>query len=284
MVRIRFGPAGKPITYKGSTIGIPRFLHEIGLDAFEYEAVRGVRIKEDQAKKLGEEAEKYDVKLSLHAPYFINLSALKEETIRKSKLRLIEAAKAASWMKAYIVVFHPGYYLKQPENEALKKAIEALRDVEEEMRKQGIKGVLLGAETTGKKSELGSLEEVVKISQEIDVVVPVIDWAHIHARSVGSFITSIDDVIKVIEYVEKNVGEKALKPMHMHFSKIMFKEYGEKEHVVLSDKNYGPDFEIVCQGILEVGVDAVIISESPILEQDALLMKKICSEIMSRRK
>ena len=70
----------------------------------------------------------------------------------------------------------------------------------------------------------------------------------------------------------------------MHFSKIMFKEYGEKEHVVLSDQNYGPNFKIVCQGILEVGVDAVIISESPILEQDALLMKKICSEIMSRRK
>jgi len=284
MVRIRFGPAGKPITYKGSTIGIPKFLHEIGLDAFEYEAVRGVRIREDQAKKLGEEAEKYDVKLSLHAPYFINLSALNEETVRKSKLRLIEAALAASWMKAYVVVFHPGYYLKQTEKEALEKATEALKDVEEELRSQGIGEVLLGAETTGKKSELGSLEEVVKMSQEVDIVVPVIDWAHIHARSVGLLITTMDDVIKVIEYVEKNVGEKALKPMHMHFSKIMFKEHGEKEHVVLSDKNYGPNFEIVCEGILEVGVDAVIISESPILEQDALLMKRICSEIMSRRK
>lgn len=284
MGKIRFGPAGKPITYKGSTLGIPKFLKEIGLDAFEYEAVRGVRIKEDQAKKLGEEAEKYDIKLSLHAPYFINLSALKEETIKKSERRLIEATKAAFWMKAYVVVFHPGYYLKQPEEEALRKAIAALKNVENEMESLGIKGVYLGAETTGKASELGSLEEVIKMSQEVNVVIPVIDWAHIYARSLGSFIRTVNDVIKVIDIVEKHVGEKAIKPMHMHFSKIIYKEYGEKEHVVLSDKNYGPEFEIVCKGILEVGIDAVIISESPILEQDALLMKKIYSELAVKRR
>ncbi len=284
MGKIRFGPAGKPITYKGSTLGIPKFLKDIGLDAFEYEAVRGVRIKEGQAKKLGEEAEKYDVKLSLHAPYFINLSALKEETVKKSERRLIEAAKAAFWMKAYVVVFHPGYYLKQPKEEALRKAITALRNVEREMENLRIKGVYLGAETTGKTSELGSLEEVIKMSQEVSVVIPVIDWAHIYARSLGSFIKTVDDIIKVIDAVEKHVGEKAIKPMHMHFSKIVYKEYGEKEHVVLSDKNYGPEFEIVCEGILEVGIDAVIISESPILEQDALLMKKICSELAVKRR
>lgn len=284
MGKIRFGPAGKPITYKGSTLGIPRFLSSIGLDAFEYEAVRGVKISEIQARKLGEEAERYNIKLSLHAPYFINLSSDKPDTIEKSKQRLIKALKAAYWMKAYVVVFHPGYYLKQSHEEAFKKALDALRNIEEQAKDLKIKEVYLGAETTGKISELGSLEEVVRFSQELEIVVPVIDWAHLYARSIGRFVRTMDDVLKIIEKIEKEVGKKAIKPMHTHFSKIMYKEYGEKEHVVLSDKNYGPEFEIVCQALLDVGVDAVIISESPVLEQDALLMKKICEELKSLRK
>lgn len=279
MVRIRFGPAGKPISFKGPMVKVPQFLRSIGLDAFEYEAVRGVRIRKEQAEVLGNEAEKYDIAMSIHAPYFINLSSNKEETVEKSKRRLVEAAKAAYYMKAKIVVFHPGYYLKYTPEEAYARALRALKEVEKEIKSLGLKNVMLGAETTGKKSELGSLDEVIRLAQEVDLVVPVIDWAHIYARSCGTMVTTISNVLSIIERVEKEVGKKALKPLHTHFSKIIFKEYGEKEHVVLSSKEHGPDFEVVCRALLEAGVDTVIISESPVLEQDALVMKKIYEKL-----
>ena len=279
LVRIRFGPAGKPISFKGPMVKVPRFLKSIGLDAFEYEAVRGVRISKEQAEILGKEAEKNDIAMSLHAPYFINLSSNKEQTIEKSKQRLIEAAKAAYYMKARVVVFHPGYYLKYTPEEAYIKALNALKRVSEEIEDLGIRNVWLGAETTGKKSELGSLDEVIRFSQEVDLVVPVIDWAHIYARSRGTMITSIDNVLGIIERIENEVGEKALKPLHTHFSKIIFRDYGEKEHVILSSKEHGPEFEIVCKALLEAGINAVVISESPILEQDALVMKKIYEKL-----
>jgi len=282
MVRLRFGPAGKPISFKGPMVKVPQFLKSIGLDAFEYEAVRGVRIRKEQAEALGREAEKFDISMSLHAPYFINLSSDKKETIEKSKQRLLEAAKAAYHMKARVVVFHPGYYLKYTPEEAYAKALRALKEVEEEIKSLKLKGVMLGAETTGKKSELGSLDEVIRFAQEVDSVVPVIDWAHIYARSCGTMVTTVDSVLNIIGRIEREVGEKALKPLHTHFSKIIFKEYGEKEHVVLSSKEHGPDFEVVCIALLEVGVNTVVISESPILEQDALVMKKIYEELKKK--
>jgi len=284
MTRIRFGPAGRPIEYKGPTVEIPFFLKSLGLDAFEYQAVRGVKISKEDAEQLGINAKKSDVLLSLHGPYYINFSSEKEDVVVKSVERLNEAVKAASYMGAYVVVFHPGYYGKLKPEEAVKKVITGLLKVKDFMSSKGIKNVWLGPETTGKTSQVGSVDEIITICKEVGNARPVIDWAHIHARSKGTYITCIDHVIEVIEKVERELGSEVLKPLHCHFSKISYGKGGEREHVILADEEHGPDFRIVCKGLLEVGVEAVVISESPILEKDALVMKRIYEELLSAHK
>ncbi|RLG84336.1 MAG: deoxyribonuclease IV [Thermoprotei archaeon] len=280
MPRFYFGPAGKPIDYKKTDItGVPEFLHNIGLSAFEYQAVRGVKISEAKARKLGEEAEKYGIVMSIHAPYYINFGSPRKSTVEASIKRLNDAIRAGMWMNAYIVVFHPGYYKDTTPEEALKRVIDSLKIVDEFRKSINAKDVWLGPETTGKTSQIGTIEENIEICRNIDKCKPVIDWAHIYARNMGQLITSIDDVVKIIEKLEKELGDYAVKPLHTHFSKIEFGKGGEREHHTLAEKEYGPSFEIICKGLVETGVDAVIISESPILEKDALVMKNICKEI-----
>jgi len=276
MSRIRFGPAGKPLSLKSADIlKAPAFLRELGLGAMEYEAVRGIKIDEIKVRMFGEEACRHNIVLSLHAPYFINLAG-KREVVEASILRLIESIRAAHWMNAYIVVFHPGYYSGLDRREALECIITNLKSVAEFAKEVG---VWLGVETTGRTSQVGDLDEVIEIARRLDRVKPVIDWAHLYARHRGSFITSVDDVIRVVERLEREVGEHSIRPLHSHFSKVEFNRSGEVRHRALSEAGYGPEFEHICKALHEVGIDAVIISESPLLELDAVKMKNICAEV-----
>ena len=275
-MRIRFGPAGKPVGFKGPMENVPSYLAEIGLDALEYEAVRGVNIREEKARLLGEEAEKHGVLLSLHAPYFVNLAAEKQETVEASIRRIVQSLQAAEWMNAYIVVFHPGYYKGLSREEALKRTVEALRRAWDEARSLGVARPWLGPETTGKTSQIGSLEDLAEICGAVERCRPTVDWAHLYARSEGAVIVSKEDVVRVIDFVEKHFGTEALKPLHQHFSRIEYGRGGEKRHHVMAAQEYGPEFRHVCGALKELGVDSVIISESPLLDKDALVMKEIC--------
>jgi len=279
MPRIRFGPAGKPISMKSDIVYAPRYLRSLGLSSMEYAAVRGINIDAVKARMLGEEARRNDVVLSLHAPYFINLSSTKREVVEASVIRLIEAVKVSAIMGAYIVVFHPGWYGDLSKREAVEKIVRNLREVAEYREQYGFRNVLLGIETTGKLSQVGDLDEVIEVSLRVEGTRPVIDFGHLYARAAGRFIVSENDVIKVVEKLEKNLGRESVNPLHVHFSKVEFNRSGEIRHRALNEKNYGPQFEYVCRGLYETGVDAVIISESPLLEQDALLMKKTCMDL-----
>ncbi|MGB9816228.1 MAG: TIM barrel protein [Desulfurococcaceae archaeon] len=279
MPRYWFGPAGKPITMKSADIlKAPSFLKEMGLNAMEYEAVRGVNIKEEKARALGAEARANGVKLSLHAPYFVNLAG-KKDVVEASIRRLNESVEAAYWMNAYVVVFHPGYYKDaSSKKDALRRVIENLKHVAEYRDQIGARSVWLGPETTGKTSQVGDLREVIEISRSLEGVRPVVDFAHIYARSNGKQVKSMDQVVEILEAIEKELGDWALKPLHVHFSKIEYGKGGEREHHTLEEEEYGPEFTYVCRALCEVGVDAVVISESPVLEQDALVMLKVCRE------
>ncbi len=280
-MRVRFGPAGRPLNYKGPTEGIPRYLRvEEGLDAFEYQAVRGVRIREEAARKLGDEARRYDVALTLHAPYAINLCSSKQATVEASIKRLVESSVAASWMGARLVVFHPGYYGNLSPNEALSRCISALKRVAEELDTLNIKEVLLGPETMGKLSQVGSLEEVVAMCQAVTICRPVIDWAHLYARSQGGLKTK-EEFRKVLEYIELNLGSEYIENLHCHYTKVEFGKRGERKHRTLEEEGYGPDFELLAEVIVEGGFSLTIISESPLLDKDAIKMKAILYRIKS---
>lgn len=280
MAGARFGPAGKPVGFKSDISSIPKYLSGEELNAFEYQAVRwGDRpqIDERKAVSLGEEAEKYGVKLSVHASYFINLSG-KPSTVEASLERLKAALTAASWMKASIVVFHPGYYGGKPRSEALKTCFEALKKLVDWMEGENLKDVAIGLETTGKRSQLGSLEEVVELSKELEYVVPVVDWAHLYARSLGS-LGGREDFVRILDFLEGSLGSDYLEDMHCHYSRIEYGRTGERRHRNFDEEVYGPDFTLLASTLIEAGVSPTFICETPLLDLDAVKMKRVWIEL-----
>jgi len=282
--RPRFGPAGVPPSFramKAALTDVPRLLREEGLDAFEYQAVRwGAKpqIRREDAEKLGLRARENDVLLSLHGSYFINLCGGKE-TVEASKDRLIACATASQWMGSKIVVFHPGFYGRKPPREVFKECLEALKDVVERLRALGISDVRLGPETMGKPTQFGSLEEVLALCEQVEQTQPVIDWAHLHARDRGRFKT-VDDFRVVVEEIERRLGTEAVKNMHCHFTKVEFTDKGEKCHHTMDEAGYGPDFEMLAKIIADFRLNPVIISESPVLDVDAIKMRDILRKEM----
>ena len=284
----RFGPAGIPLGFKRlkrKVFDVPEYLHEEGLTAFEYQAVRwGAKpqISREEAEKLGVNCEKFDVLLSVHGSYFINFCG-KEETVEASRNRLIACATAASWMGAHIVVFHPGFYGKHSKKEAFDSCVKALSQVVEEMKARGISAVKLGPETTGKLSQFGSLQEILELCEKVEQTAPVIDWAHLHAREFGKFKT-LEDFRNVLDEIERRLGKEALEHLHCHFTKIEYTEKGEKRHHTMDETEFGPDFRLLAKAIVEYDLKPVIISESPVLDVDAVKMRDILmNELKAKR-
>ena len=284
--RPRFGPAGVPPFFR--TLGaelsdVPVLLREEGLDAFEYQASRWgqtPQMKQQAAEQLGSEAKRNDVVLSVHGSYFVNLAGEKE-VVEASKRRLIACARAAQWMSAYVVVFHPGYYGASGRKKAFRDCLDALSDVAKTMDTLGIRDVKLGPETMGKHVQVGSLDEILTICEKVARAQLVIDWGHLHARS-GGRLESVDDFRAVVEAAEKRLGSEAVKDMHCHFSKIEFTLRGERCHHVLDEKAYGPDFRLLAEVIEDFNLRPVVICETPLLDVDARKMRDAFTE--TRRK
>jgi deoxyribonuclease-4 len=272
----RFGPAGIPERFRGPLPEFPAFLRAEGLDAFEYQGTRWgpkPQIRHEEAVALGRRASEKDVLLTIHASYFINLSG-ETPIVMASKRRLLAAVEAASWMGAKAVVFHLGYYGRRSPKEALGLCRKSLREVLEEMEARGIRAVCLRPETAGKTFQLGSLDEILLLSQSLDSVKPTIDWSHIHARARGSLRTK-EDYVRVLEVIEKSLGSEALKDLHFHFTKVEFGRTGERSHRSLEDPRSGPEFGPLAALVFEMGLEPVFICESPLLDLDAKRMRKM---------
>jgi deoxyribonuclease-4 len=262
---------------------VPKLLHEEGLDAFEYQAVQWgqkLQMKQADAEKLGEEARKNDVRLSMHGSYFVNLAG-KRDVVEASKRRLIACATAADWMGAYVMVFHTGFYGRFEKDFAFKTCLDALKEVSAEMRSRGLK-VKLGPETMGRKFQVGTLDEILTICQEVEGTQLVIDWGHLHALHQGT-LKKTEDFKAVAEKVEQKLGIEALKSMHCHFSKIEFTSQGEKRHHSLDEERYGPDFRMLAEVIVDFQMHPTMICESPLLDIDARKMQDIMKQVLESK-
>jgi deoxyribonuclease-4 len=262
---------------------VPKLLREEGLDALEYEAVRWgpkPQISKELAEKLGASAKANNVQLSLHGSYYINLSG-KRDVVEASKRRLIASAIAAEWMGAYVMVFHTGFYGRFEKDFAFKTCLESLKEVSAEMRSLGLQ-VKLGPETMGRKFQVGSLEEILMINQEIEGTQLVVDWAHLHAIHQGT-LKKTEDFRKIAEKVEERLGTEVMRSMHCHFSKIEFSEQGEKKHHTLDENRFGPDFRMLAEVIVDFHMHPTIICESPILDVDARRMKETLKEVLETK-
>lgn len=276
---VRFGPAGNPIGFRGKTIEVCDYISELGLDSYEYQATYGIKISKSSAKLLKENSKKNDVLVSMHGPYYINLSSDKDDVIKRSVERLVKSAEISEAMGAYRTVFHPGFYTTHTPEEAMKKAKEAINQINELIESNGITDYCFAPETTGKKSQLGSLDEIIEICQTFENFQPTIDFAHIHARN-GGCIKIIEDYEKIFRKLEDELDPETL---HCHFTKIEFSDAGERKHHTLNEDNYGPPLEPLLKLIIECGWDVNIICETPFLEIDAAVMQTQYYEILKKR-
>jgi len=269
---IYIGPAGVPtVSEDRSTIGGIGCTSKLGLNAFEVEFVRRVGMGNEMAKQAGEVAKKLNVRLSVHCPYFVNLCSQEREKLEASKKRVLDSVERAHHMGADIAVFHPGFYGKLTPKQAHDAVKQACEDMLGRMRAKGIRGVRLGLETMGKQATFGSLEEVVGICREVKGCAPVIDWAHLNCRSAGG-LERREDYARVFEEL------KPLKLEHLHthvtcaeFTQVGSGKGNEKHHLTLDAKK--PDFGPLAEESLRRKVEITLISESPTLEQDALVLK-----------
>ncbi len=274
---IRFGPSGNSESFydKGykHTYQAPEYLAEMGLDAFEYSFGRGVRMTEATAKAIRTSMEEYDIALSLHSPYYINLCVEDEERKQKNKRYFTETAKAALMMGADRAVFHAGAVTKMSRERAMELALPLLKEILDELDTEGLGAIRFCPETMGKLNQFGNLDEMIRICAEDDRLIPAVDFAHLHARENGA-LTSTDAFAQVLDALEDGLGAERAKNMHIHFSTIEFTKMGEKRHRTFAETEYGPRFEFLAPLLAGRGYTPRIICESNgTMAEDAASMK-----------
>ncbi len=263
---MRFGPAGYPSAGK-TPEGSLKYTKELGLNALEVEFVRGARISEERALAVGKCAKDLDIRLSCHAPYFISFNSDTPETREKSINWVMDTVHAAHNLGAYIIVIHAAAYGKSPET-ALPSVIDGLTKCRNIMDDEGIKDVILGVETMGKKGQFGTLKEISQVMDSVDGVRPVLDVAHVHARGVGCLKTKDDMKALIDEYFPL-----CDKIAHFHISCIKYGEKGEISHLPLETKE--PDLQLLADILDGSPQDCNFICESPLVEKDALVFKNM---------
>ncbi|WP_010252577.1 TIM barrel protein [Acetivibrio cellulolyticus] len=285
---IRFGPSGNSESfyeqgYK-SSVQMPAWLCDMGLNAYEYQCSKGIKVSESTARNIGEEASKNGIYLSIHAPYYINMASEEEEKRINSKRYILETLICAKWMRAKRIVVHTGSYSKVDKKWALKMACEVMKEVLGEAKESGLDDVGICPEVLGKQNQLGSLEEIIEICKIDESLIPTVDFGHIHARGLG-ILNSIEDFEAVLNTIENALGFERLKNLHCHFSRIEFTKGGEKRHWTIDDIQFGPEFEYLAEAIYKKKMEPVIICESrDNMAEDALKLKKIYENVAGDRK
>lgn len=276
MTGLLFGTGGVPHSaYNNTTVsGIER-IAELGLDCMEMEFVRGAKMGADEARRVAETAGKYGIKLSAHAPYFINFNAHEPEKVRASQERLLKTARVSALCGAQSVVVHTAFYLGDSPEEAyieVKKNIGEVLDI----LKQENNSVMIRPEVMGKQSQFGTIEEIIRLCNEMEGLAPCIDFAHWHART-GSF-NSYPEFVSILQQLEQGLGRPALDDMHIHFSGIKYGAKGELKHLIVEDSDF--NYLELLRALKEYQVKGLLVCESPNLEEDAMLLQESYNSIV----
>jgi deoxyribonuclease-4 len=278
-----FGPSGNSELFyqqgHKSSLEMPPWLREMNLGAYEYSCTRGVRVGPETAQKLGVIANENNIRLSVHAPYFINLASLDPEMIKKSETYIFDTVATAEYLQADRVVLHIGSPSKADRKEAYDRAYKNLCSVVEKLKVIGSK-VHLCPETMGKKNQIGSLDEVLKLCLIDESLIPAIDFGHLHAVNNGS-LQKKDDFKRIFECILDKLGDKRGRRLHMHYCRIEYTEKGgEKKHWTFDDIQYGPDFEFLAECLIEYSIEGTVIAETAgTMAEDAVKMMSIYNKI-----
>lgn len=279
MRKARFGPAGNAELFfetgHKSSLEAPAWLAEMGLDLYEYQCGHGVRISDDAAVLLGERARACGIALSVHAPYYISLSSVEEEKRRNSVTYILQALHAAQKMGARRIVVHAGSCAKITRREALHLAEDTLKKALRQADEAGYGDIEICPETMGKVNQLGTVDEVIRLCQLDERLVPAIDFGHVNAQTRGGLKTK-EDFAAILDAIHDKLGISRGRCFHAHYSRIEYTNSGEKKHHTFAETEYEPEFEPLAELIAQRGLTPDIICESAGTQaQDALEMKKI---------
>ena len=269
MAGLLFGTAGIPHSTKiKSTQSGIECIAELGLDCMEMEFVRGVRMSEAGAHLVAETATETKIRLSAHAPYFINFNAHEPEKIKASQRRLLQTARIAWLCGAESVVFHSAFYLGDPPEKAYATVKKYLRETLAQLEEEDNR-VCIRLETMGKPSQFGTVEEILNLCTELEGLGICMDFAHQHART-GGF-NSYREFTSVLLQIEEKLGRTALDNMHIHVSGIAYGGKGERKHLILKESDF--QYAELLKALKDYDVKGILICESPNLEEDALLLQ-----------
>jgi len=269
---LRFGTAGIPISANPRTTSDGIIQNKkLGLGSFEMEFVHSVNISRDKAPEIKKVAADNDIILTCHAPYFINLNSKEKEKIDASIQRIINSARITSLCGGYSVCFHAGFYQGMEAKKTYDNIKNGMKKIIQNLKDEGI-DIWIRPETTGKETQFGNVDEILQLSRELDNVMPCVDFAHFHARTNGKY-NSYDEFCEILGKIEKNLGKKGLENMHIHVTGIAYGEKGEKHHLTLKESDF--KYEELIRAFKDFKIKGCVTSESPNIEDDALLLQRL---------
>ena len=266
-----FGTAGVPLSSAdNSTLSALEHIRTLGLDCLEVEFVQGIKMGPETAGAIGERARRLGVRLSVHAPYYINLNSAERATRLLSQERLLKSARLAAAMGARSVVFHAGFYGKTTAEAAYGAIRAGLAELMSVIRTERVP-VTMRVETMGKRAQFGSLDEVLQLSRDVDGLQPCLDVSHIYAR--GGRVNAFPEFERVLNKVARKLGSAALRNLHIHVAGVEYNHTGELKHVNLQESDFRYDEWL--RALREAGAGGLVICESPNLEADAVLLRDV---------
>ena len=266
-----FGTAGVPFSAAddSSLAGIER-VRALGLDGLEIEFVNGVKMGLDTAAKVRETAGRFGVRLSVHAPYHINFNSENPGIRLQSRERLLKTARVGAACGAASVVFHAAFYGRDTAEAAYAAVRSEVAAVQSVLRAERL-AVTLRVETMGKRSQFGTLDEVLSLCRDVDGLQPCLDFSHLYARE--GRVNSYLEFERVLSKVARKLGPRSLRNAHIHIAGVHFGDKGEIKHLNLEETEFRVDEWL--QVLRNLGVEGLVICESPNLEADAVMLKKL---------
>lgn len=262
---IKFGPSGNSNSFYADGLKHSeeafKWLAQKNLSAYEYSFGRGIKLSDEKAILMANESHKYNIEISVHAPYYINFSNQSSDMIKKSISYLLNSAQKLVLFGGKRVIFHPATVGKLTRKEAFELCKKNFNILLSEIYSNNMQDIYFCPETMGKINQIGDEIEIANLCKMDKCLLPTIDFGHLNARTLGG-LNSIDDFKRIINNIADLLGDFKTKNMHVHFSKIKYSKGGEVRHLTFEDNFFGPSYENFLEVVSLYDLSPIIICES----------------------
>ena len=263
--------AGMPLsTGKGGYEHAFEILKDMNLDGMEVEFVHGVRMSDETRKLLKKFSVEQNFVLTSHGPFYINLNSKEPDKVEASLQRIVETAQAAHDFGGYSITYHAAFYMGADKETVFNQVKTQTQKIIKILEENSINDIWIRPETTGKSTQWGDYEEIIRLSKEFETVLPCIDFSHIHARTGGKYNT-YDEFCKVLDKISTELGQRAIDNFHAHLAGIEYTAKGERRHLIFEEADM--NYKDLLRAMKSFGVKGALVCESPNIETDAKILK-----------